>query len=92
MFTDKETGETTRLRDSIDNLVRSPIWGELYTNIKIMYNTPGSWSKFWEDMSDGLDLDGENSARKTLGVGEGTDDHNLFFLYQCIVIDNFFSF
>ena len=45
-----------------------------------MYNTPGSWSKFWEDMSDGLDLDGENSARKTLGVGEGTCDHNLFFV------------
>ena len=79
------------MRDSIDNLVRSPIWGELYTNIKIMYNTPGSWSKFWEDMSDGLDLDGENSARKTLGVGEGTCV-TTFFNIKCIVVDTNYRF
>lgn len=66
--TDKETGETTRLRDSIDNLIRSPIWGDLYSSISDAYYSEATWESFFDAMSEGVDLDGENSARKTLGV------------------------
>ena len=66
--TDKTTGETTRLKDSIDNLVRSPIWGELYSSISNAYHSGATWENFFDAMSEHVDLDGENSARKTLNV------------------------
>ena len=68
--TDKETGETTRLRDSIDNLIRSPLWGELYGTLRDLYTEQSTWESFFSALSDSVDLDGESSARKTLGVSD----------------------
>jgi DnaJ family protein C protein 22 len=45
--TDKETGETTRLRDSFDNLLRSPVWGELYGTLRDSYNKHPTWESFF---------------------------------------------
>jgi len=80
--TDKTTGEETRLRDSIDNLLRSPIWSELYSTLKDAYNEPGSWENFFSSLSESVDLDGENSARKTLGVDDSATLKEIKSVYR----------
>lgn len=68
--TDKVTGETIRLRDSVDNLLRSPLWGEFYITLRDLYRKNPKWDSFFSSVRDSVDLTGENSARRTLGVAQ----------------------
>eukprot|EP00054_Salpingoeca_dolichothecata_P001364 m.18901 g.18901 ORF g.18901 m.18901 type:complete len:383 (-) comp12120_c0_seq1:94-1242(-) len=84
----EQDGETVRIRDSIDNIFKSPAWAQLKVLMRQRFNTlyEKGFNAFWNEVLDDLDLRGEQRAYSTLGLQEDATEQEIKKAHRKLVL------